>query len=205
MVAASGIKPTFKNISILIASMYPAFIVTFLVVASLFNLKLNGLIYLLGIFLTFIICYPTAMAFDKERYINGIDTCDMFSTFGYPYKNPSFQVATTMFTLVYLLIPMIYSGLFNPVVVVVLSIMTGINACFLYKKGCTSLIGILVGFLIGSGLAGIMVALLMASSNRNLLFYNELVSNNAICTRPKKTKFKCSIYKGGELVSTSIA
>ena len=161
--------------------------------------------YLFGIFLTFIICYPTAMFFNKERDLSDqVDTCDMFSTFGYPYKNPSFQVATTMFTFVYLVIPMIYSGLFNPVVVVLLLLMSAINAAFLYLKGCTNLSGILAGFMIGSGLAGIMVAILLGSSNSNLLFYNELVSNNAVCTRPQRQKFKCSVYKGGELVSTSI-
>ena len=58
-----GILPTFGNIGVLIASMYPAFIVTFLIVASIFNLKINGLIYLFGILITFGICYATAMMF----------------------------------------------------------------------------------------------------------------------------------------------
>ena len=100
-----GILPTFGNIGILIAAMYPAFIVTFLVVASIFNLKINGLIYFFGILITFGLCYSTAMLFNKERNVSDT-SCDLFSTLGYHYQNPSFQAAVTVFTYVYLLIPM---------------------------------------------------------------------------------------------------
>ena len=115
-----GILPTFGNIGVLIAAMYPAFIVTFLVVASIFNLKINGLIYLFGIVITFGVCYSTAMLFNKERNVPD-SSCDLFSTLGYHYQNPSFQAAVTVFTYIYLLVPMIQNALINPVVVALTS------------------------------------------------------------------------------------
>lgn len=198
-----AIKPTFLNFFELFASMYPIFIVSFLIVASIFNLKINGLIYFCGILLTFGVCYSLAMLFDKERSGNDI-SCDLFSTLGYHYKNPSFQAAVTVFTSVYLLFPMISNNLLNPVVIATTFIGSVINMVYSYNKGCSSIIGLFMGSLVGAIMAGVMVGLLSLSNNKDLLFYNELVSNNAICSKPSKQKFKCTVYKGGELVSSSI-
>lgn len=199
-----GIIPTFGNIAVLVASLYPAFIVTFLVVASIFNLKINGLIYFFGILITFGLCYSMALLFNKERSGSDI-SCDLFSTLGYPYKNPSFQSAVTVFTYVYLLIPMVSNSLLNPVVLAILPIFSLINMVYLNVKGCASITGLFMGSVIGALLATFMVGILSLSGNKDLLFYNELVSNNVICKKPSKQMFKCSVYKGGELVSSSIA
>lgn len=198
-----AIKPTFLNLFELFASMYPIFIISFLFVASIFNLKFNGLIYLFGILLTFGVCYSFAMLFDDERTGRDI-SCDLFSTLGYHYKNPSFQAAVTIFTCVYLLYPMITNNLLNPVVIAMTFIGSVINMVYLNYKGCSSLVGLFVGSAIGAVMAMVMVGLLSLTNNRDLLFYNELVSNNAICSKPNKQKFKCTVYKGGELISSSI-
>ena len=198
-----AIKPTLQNLGVFFVSMYPIFIVSFLFVASIFNLKLNGLIYVLGILLTFGVCYTVAMLFDDERRKNDT-SCDLFTTLGYHYKNPSFQAAVTIFTCIYLLIPMIMNNLLNPIVIVTTLFGSVFNMGYLKYKGCTSFIGLFMGSAIGVVMAMVMVGLLSLSNNKDLLFYNELVSNNAICSKPSKQKFKCTVYKGAELVSSSI-
>ena len=142
----AGIIPTFKNIGIIIASLYPVFIICFLVLASIFNLKINGLIYLFGVIITFGFCYLCAvLPLGKERGLDTSVTCDFFSNFGYNYPSPSFPVAVTSFTFIYLIIPMfINKDLFNPVVVVTLTLLTIINAGYLYLKECANPQGILV-------------------------------------------------------------
>jgi len=198
---------TLQNILVAILSLYPPFIVTFLVVASLFNLKLNGLIYLSCIVCLFLICLLIANFFAKYFMTNrnGLGAiCDFWNTFGYPYTVPSFQVAVTAFTCFYLIIPMIYNEQLNPVAVVLLPIMSLFNAIYLKLVGCTDIKGIIVGAIIGAGLGMGMAFGLLQSENKNLLFYNELVSNNAVCTRPQKKRFMCSIYKNGEQVSTAV-
>ena len=52
-----------------------------------------------------------------------------------------------------------------------------------------------IGLVIGSAWFWIW-----SMGNANLLFYNELVSNNAVCSRPSNETFKCSVYRGGELL-----
>jgi hypothetical protein len=200
-----GIVPSIGNLGVLVASMYPIFIVTFLVIASLFNLRLNGLIYLLGIIITFGICWITAiLPIGDERIRVSPITCDFFSTFGYPYKNPSFQAAVTSFTFIYLLLPMLQNVvLLNPVVISFTAIFAIINMVYLVKTTCASIGGILLGSGIGLLLGSIWFAIFW-SSNKSLLFYNELVSNNVICNKPSSQRFKCSIYRGGELISSSV-
>ena len=76
---------------------------------------------------------------------------------------------------------------------------------YLKVKGCANGTGLFMGSVIGALLAAVMVGILSLSDNKSLLFYNELVSNNVICKKPSKQKFKCSVYKNGELVSSSVA
>jgi hypothetical protein len=56
--------------------------------------------------------------------------------------------------------------------------------------------GILLGVLISGGL--------MMTSLKNNLFINELISDKKVCSVPANQKFKCSVYKNGQLVSSTI-
>ena len=58
-------------------------------------------------------------------------------------------------------------------------------------------IGLLLGTSHGSFFGGVL-------GHKDLLFYNEIISNNVICNRPAKQTFKCQVYKGGELVSSTV-
>jgi hypothetical protein len=46
--------------------------------------------------------------------------------------------------------------------------------------------------------------LLLMTSLKNKLFINQTSGNNQVCSMPSKQKFKCSVYKNGEIVSSSI-
>ena len=201
----SGIIPTFQNIGVLIASLYPIFIIMFLFVASIFNSRINGLIYLFGILITFGLCWGFAnLPLGDTRVMGSPVTCDFFSTFGYNYPSPNFQAAINSFTLIYLLIPMMMNkNLFNPLVIISIIVFSAINSTYLYLKMCTNSQGLILGTLIG-GLFGFIWFSIMYSANKNLVFYNELASNNAICSMPSKQTFKCNVYKNGEIISSNV-
>ena len=202
----AGITPTFQNIGIIIASLYPIFIVAFLVLASVFNFKINGLIYLLGILITFGICYLFAtLPMGESRPLDSPVTCDFISTFGYNYPSPSFQAAITSFTFIYLIIPMfINKNLFNPLVLITMLVLSILNGTYLYVRRCSNAQGLILGTLIGS-LFGFLWFSIIYSANKNLVFYNEMASNNVVCNMPSKQTFKCNVYKHGELISSSVA
>ena len=201
----AGIIPTLQNIGILIAALYPLFIVSFLVLASAFNYKLNGLIYLLGILILFGICFVIAnLPIGEVRNRDVNLSCDFFSTFGYNYLSPSFQVAITCFTLVYLAIPMLQNiTLFNPMVFLTTLTLSIINALYLWSKECSSTSGIIFGGIIGFVWASVWYTII-STKNKDLLFYNELVSNNVVCNKPSQQTFKCRVYKNGELISSTV-
>ncbi len=69
-------------------------------------------------------------------------------------------------------------------------------------KKCTSLAGIFLGGLIGLLLGTVWFCMFYLTDNKKILFFNELVSNNVVCNRPEKQKFKCAVYKNGKLLKT---
>jgi hypothetical protein len=43
---------------------------------------------------------------------------------------------------------------------------------------------------------------LIQTQNPELLYYDDLISNKIACSKPSQQKFKCSVYKNGELLKT---
>jgi hypothetical protein len=57
----------------------------------------------------------------------------------------------------------------------------------------------------GCGLGALIAGPLMyGTSLRSLLYINELNSNKEVCSMASKQQFRCSVYKNGELVSSSV-
>ena len=52
---------------------------------------------------------------------------------------------------------------------------------------------------------GILLSLGMYSTSlKQYLYINEINSNREVCSMPSKQQFKCSVYKNGTLVSSSV-
>lgn len=204
----AGILTNFSNLGVLIGSLYPTFIVCFLVLASIFNLKLTGLVYLFGIIVTVAVCFLIAQTgIVAQRPPNAPISCDLFNIGNTVYKGPSTQAAISWFTFIYLLWPMIppaqSSSIPNPMVIAATASLALINNVFQWRNGCASMPGILLGIVLGIGLGTAWFWMWWLTDHKDLLFYNELISNNAICRRPARQTFKCEVWKGGELVSQS--
>ena len=182
--------------------LYPTFIVWFVLIASIFNMEfIKGILYLVGVLLTTAICEGVSYAM-RQNCDNAYFQTIFFSNF----SNPS-GVAISWFTFIYLLFPMIPPfqanvGVFNPSVMVFLSIFA-ISNTILYGGTCSHYKLMLLGMFIGIS-CGVGWFLLFYFTDKNYLFFNELISNTAICSRPSKQTFKCNVYKGGEIISSSV-
>ena len=114
----------------------------------------------------------------------------------------------TFFTLTYLFIPMLESNQINPYIITILLIGSFYNMYVQLHLNCVhSWVALLIGACLGILFGGIWFAIFWSTDNgknRRFLFYNELLSNNVVCSKPKKQTFKCSVFKNGELVSRSI-
>jgi len=200
----AGINATFTNLLELIGSLYPLFIICFLVIASIFNWTiLKGITYLSGIVLCFITWFLVGKLFNKNRPKSASLTCDLLSIPG-NYYIPNFPIMVSFFTLAYLIIPMIESSMINPIIIASLTVLSSINIFYQLNNSCTDNIGVLISIIFGLLLGAVWFVLFWLYDKRDLLFYNELLSNNAVCSRPKKQTFKCSVYKNGEIISSNI-
>jgi hypothetical protein len=122
-----------------------------------------------------------------------------------PGNNATYSIFILCFTFVYFLGPMIIYNNINYQIIIVF--LTYIVFDILIKKSydCVSFSSpnILLGDFFGGIGLGIASILIMNSTNKNVLFINEIPSNKEICSMPSKQTFKCSVYKNGELVSSS--
>jgi hypothetical protein len=204
----AGVSGSIFNIFDLIVTIYPGFIIMFLLLVSIFNYTLiKGVIYFSGIMLCHVIWMLLARLFpDNERNPEAPITCDLINFPSLNYDMPNRPTIITTFSLVYLLLPMYNNTdlLFNPIIIWVLSILTLGNMFYQYSKKCSSIISILFGLIIGVKIAFLWFLLFWAAGKKDLLFYNELASNNLVCSKPSKQTFKCSVYKNGEIISSNI-
>lgn len=199
----------------------PVFITSAIMLFSLFSSAISkGMFYLFWVFVStavrIIIMYALK---DKttDKNGNGNDNAnrsDKCSNGVYlPFITSTYSVFILAFTLCYFLIPMIILGISNKgitinygvigffVAYIVLDVMTKLGA------GCidNALSGpVMYDLLGGSVLGGAISGTINATGLKGMLFINEMLSNNQVCSKPSKQQFKCSVYKNGEIVSSSV-
>lgn len=200
----AGIDATFKNIIELIGSLYPLFIISFLLIASVFNFTfMKGIAYLGGIVLCFITWMLTGKLFKKVRVRDSSLTCDLINFPG-NFLIPNLPIIICFYTLVYLIIPMIENSLINPVVIAFLTIFSAITGYYQFINKCTSILGIIISVIIGTLLGTLWFTVFFTSNKKDMLFYNELMSNNVVCSKPRNQSFKCNVYRNGEIISSNV-
>jgi hypothetical protein len=66
-------------------------------------------------------------------------------------------------------------------------------------------LNVFADFLSGALLGLIAAYILFASDKISIMFINELNSNKEVCTVPSKQQFRCSLYKNGTIVGSSVS
>lgn len=202
----SGMNNNFDNLLKFIGLLYPYFIICFLLIASVFNLEfLKGIIYFSGILISGLLYVLIGKLFGEKskRPPNASLACDLFTS-PHNYYYPNFPVIISFFTLFYIFLPMMESSRINPMLLATLAILSLMNGYYQVLNCCTNWLGFFISIIIGILLGSIWFAIIWGAGKKDLLFYNELLSNNVLCDRPAKQTFKCTVYKNGEILSRSI-
>jgi hypothetical protein len=196
--AASGMS--FSSIDYIsgIAMISPFLLAFLMVMISIINSTfIKGVVYVAGLVILFFIVvgfqYTLKVPLEKT---NGF--CSMFSFT--QYSVPSFNSALYLYTIMYVLLPMINMDMVNfPLIIVFLIIY--ISDCIIkYKNKCSSMIGIIMGSVLGLFFGITWFIVIKSSGQTGLLYYDDLISNKIACSRPTKQNFKCQVYKNGELI-----
>lgn len=200
-----AIELTFTNIFQFIAALSPLILGFFMIMISIFNQDIKGLIYLAGILITTIINVLILNTIKNKKDLNeNINACDIIHLpFNLSeYNIPSLNSVLLTFTFVYLVMPMLSSNQMNYPLIIFLSGMIIIDAISKIMNKCTNITGILIGCLLGSLVGAIWYIIFKAAGLSSLLYFNTLDSNKLYCSRPKNQTFKCAVYKNGQLVKT---
>ena len=118
---------------------------------------------------------------------------------------PSFSTALYLFTVAYLGIPMMGKNLQNIALIIFLALITVVDVNIKTMNGCSTLFGMFFGGLIGAIVGTLFVVMVSSIANGKYLFYSEYASDKIACSVPKKQSFKCSVYKNGELLTSTFA
>ena len=119
------------------------------------------------------------------------------------YNNPSSSSLFLAFTMIYLILPMIYNNSCNYGVLIFFISLLIIDAYSKLVKKCTSSSGVLFGIVLGLFFGIFWYTIIDGAGYKSLLYFDELKSNKLLCSRPSKQNFKCKIYKNGQLIGAS--
>lgn len=186
-----------------------------ILIFSIFSSALNkGLFYIASvIFITAIrsvLVFKLAPGYDAS--INPI--CDTGKIV--PFTGKTYSTFILMYTLCYFVTPMFIltkmnnENMLNYYVIAFFGIYIVFDS--LMKSGLPLAMGCIdfgVGFfgdLLAGGLLGVAITLVMFASDKiSLMFINELNSNKEVCSVPSKQKFRCSVFKDGMIVGSSVS
>ena len=181
----------------LLALISPFLLAFLMVMISIINSNIKGLIYLLGLIILFVIVFlfqTTIRApIDKTNKFCNIFSITQFSV-------PSFNSALYLYTIIYILFPMINMHMINFPLIIVFLLLYVADSIIKYKNKCSSVIGIIMGSILGLLFGITWFLIIRATGQTGLLYYDDLVSNKIACSRPTKQNFKCQVYKNGELI-----
>lgn len=196
-------------------SFFLPFILIFsIMIYSIIFQNYKGVIYLAFIFaLTFLrMCIYKAANFKSTRAEGRLEICDsvyysLFSNRENGGGNDTYSIAVFAFTFFYICLPMFMYNNLNIAIITAFAICGMIEYSVKRVFKCINIMEALLNFLVGSVLGIIITVLMFRDKNtEKLLFVNELTSgsNKEVCSMANKQTFKCSVYKNGELLASSI-
>jgi hypothetical protein len=175
----------------------PYFIVLLFIMISIINSNIKGFIYFFGLILIYWIVkiFQNSLPKNKTQAI-----CSLFDR--YTKIHPSFISALYMYTIAYMIFPMVINNVFNIKLIIILLVCFVTDSIIRTNYNCTDAMSIVLGSCIGVAFALAWAYTLKETNNKALLYYDDLVSNKQSCSRPSNEQFKCSVFQNGELLQT---
>ena len=184
------------TLSYLFFRLAPFIIVCYFSLSSIFNQDIKGLIYLGGLMITCVFGIIIGSLFG-EVPSDRQPVCNMI-TIG---NNGSFSkiplgiimLAYTFFYLLYIIIKYNIT-ISNIPTIILFSFLIAGDIVWNISNNCYSTIGILGSLVIGGGF-GYAWGVVIDSINKPSLLFMNVGSDKTVCSRPKKTLFKCTFSK----------
>jgi hypothetical protein len=182
---------------------YSPIILSFcILIISVFYQTYRGLVFF--IFITF---FGIIRKFMASSLMGTPDTltdksCSTFKMFQ-SNKTDGFVIFFITFTTGYILAPMFIYNIYNVYVIAFLGIYLVFVILYNYRDGCSNLNAIIINVIYGIVSVMLSVIMLVSVGLSGILFNEDLSSDATICSMPSKQSFKCTVYKNGEIISST--
>ena len=148
-----AIQLNFSNIFELFSLMAPVLLGFFLVMSSIFNQNLKGLVYLAGVLIAVIINIFLMNQIGSRKDATAAFSCDFVSIpFMSNFNSPAPTSLFIAFTIAYLVLPMQYNKQMNYVILAALLCLLVMDSVTKINKKCTTAGGTFLGALVGRGI-----------------------------------------------------
>ena len=188
------------NLLVYFSLFSPIILVSFITSLSFIFQNVKGLVYLgfvLGVAIIRYYIYYINNAIPSKR-----DSTICSSIQYTSYGNSTFSSFIFAFTAMYLFLPMFMNSSAN-YWLFSLTLVYFFADIFIkqYKNCYASMTELILNILLGCATGGLIVMLMYIGKASKFLFFNEMVTDKEVCSKPKNSQFKCQVYKNGELLA----
>ena len=187
----------------------PFILVSFFALSSVFNSDFKGIVYLIGLLVSlFIATLLEGSIFSKDYFAappNRDFSCDFLDvTRNSRITNLPVGSGIITYTLGYLLFIIIKYNYTksNIPTILFLSLLAIADLIWQVNHTCYNPFAILITMVMFAGL-GVLWSFLIDRFKLVELQYFNGVSGKESCSRPKKSTFRCNVYKNGKLITTT--
>ena len=189
-------RPLSTNVLEILILISPYILIGFFILLSIFNSNNKAFSYIIGL-----ICTLYVVKLFSKIIGNSMNNSDKCNIFGPDFTKSSipFGPITYVYTIVYLLLPMIMFKQFNIAVILFLMLMMIADCVFKYSLNCISLTSFASAIIVALLFSYIYTLFVVTYMKKNV-YYGEYISNKVACAMPSKQKFKCTVTKNGEIL-----
>ena len=196
----SGMQYSFGSFFQFMSIIGPFVLIGFFILTSLFNQNIKGLVYALGIPILLVLS-AVFSSYIKITENGSNPVCNMFGLSFLGRTTIPFSTLVYSYTLAYMLIPMYMYNVLNIPLLMFISLLCGADSIIVISNKCSNSVAVLLAIIIGL-LAGLILSSAFTQINPDVMFHTDLISDKLACSVPSDQKFKCRVYKNGELIST---
>ena len=188
----------------------PYVLIGFFALMSLFNFNFKGVIYIIGVMILLLLASLVVVMLENKAGVALTSTsplaeepklCTIFGTTNPFFKNVPFGVLVYTYTFMYLLLPMIQTSSINYPMLISLMLIGAVEVVVQTTASCVKIQLLLITIII-SIIFGFMWSAFILYVEPDLLYHTDFTSDRAVCSMPSEQKFKCKVYKNGELITT---
>ena len=182
---------------------YSPIILSFcILILSVFYQSYKGFVFFLFVSFFAVIRKLLAKALFTKSTTSNEKNCSTFTIFQSD-KSDGFVTFFVTFVAGYILAPMFIKNIYNIPVMAILLLYLVIVTLYQNKDSCCTFATSLSNILYGVISAALTVIILVSAGLTDKLFTEDLVSDATVCSMPSKQSFKCSVYKNGEIISST--